>query len=142
MLSSDTSAEELPVPPVFQQPAVVVVNLDSSIDELPDLNVTQEFPLPLHHQVLREAYVLLERLQDPPQRPLTPPPELEVDWEGLEAALADFDAPQPLILQQPEVVPQPQFVPLLYVQPQPLPQVDWAMVAYALFIIAEQEHQQ
>lgn len=151
IISSDESADDLPEPP--QQPPVVVVDLKSSLDELPDLDITQEFP-PLEHQVFREAYVLLERLQDQSQRPLTPPPETEVDWAGLEEALADFDAPQhplvlplqqqlvppPLILQQPDVDPYQEFVPQPVLQPPPLPQVDWAMVAYALFSIAERKH--
>lgn len=130
LLSSDTTAEDLPAPPEPQQPALVVVDLKSSLEELPDLDLTQEFPPPLRHQVLHEAYVLLERLQEPrlqpltqppepPLRPLTPPPEPEVDWVGLEDALANFDAPQLPVLQQPEVVLHPQFEPLQYTPPQP-----------------------
>ena len=68
---------------------------------------------------------------------------------GLEAAVARSDAPQQLymlppqlVLQQPEVVPFPQFVPAQFAPPPQLPQVDWAMVAYALFTIAEKESQQ
>ena len=149
LVSSDTSAEDLPPPPL-QQPGFVCGDLDSSLEELPELNITREFPPPLQHQVLREAYMLLDRLRDPPHRPPTPPPEPEVNWACLEEALAECNAPlhplvlppQPLIVQQPEVVPHPEFVPLLYVQPPPMPQVDWAMVAYALFTIAEKEHQQ
>ena len=49
--------------------------------------------------------MLLHRLQLPPLRPLTPPPEpplrpltppqeQKVDWVGLEAAVANFDAPR------------------------------------------------
>ena len=48
--------------------------------------------------------------------------------------------PQPLELQQPEVVPEPELVPERFVQPQPLPQVDWARIAAALFMIAEHEN--
>ena len=66
---------------------------------------------------------------------------------GLEAAVANFDElelhlelPPPLMLQQPAVVPQPDFVPVHFVPPQQMPPVDWAMVAYALFTIAEREH--
>ena len=61
--------------------------------------------------------------------------------------MAAFDeqqhlAPPPMLVpQQPDVVPCPQFVPAGFVQPPPLPQVDWAMVAYALFTVAEQESQ-
>ena len=178
VLSSDTSSENLPLP----QQQVVLVDLDSSIETLPDidsrpqhqlpvqqlvepvsdqsledLDITREFPPPLQHQVLREAYVLLQRLQLPPLQPLTPPPERpltqppvqEVDWVELEGGLAAFDAlqqslelPPPLILQQPAVVPFPQLVPFNFVPPLPLPQVDWAMVAYSLFLITEREHQQ
>ena len=54
--------------------------------------------------------------------------------------MANFDAPQQhlapppqLVLQQPIVVPQPQFEPAFFAPPPPLPQVDWAMIAYALF---------
>ena len=68
---------------------------------------------------------------------------------GLEAAVARFDVPQQLyapppqlMLQQPEVVRSPQFVPAQFAPPPQLPPVDWAMVAYALFTIAEKESQQ
>ena len=86
----------------------------------------------------------------PPQpqlRPPTPPPEQEVDWAGLEAAVAGFDHleleiefPPPLALQQPAVVPRPDHVPENFQPPQRMPPVDWAMVAYALFAIAEREN--
>ena len=89
-------------PPEPQQP--VVVDLESTLEELHDLNITTEFPPPLPHQVLREKYVLLHRMQLPPLQPLTPPPELppqpltppleQEDWAGLEAAVAHFDGPQ------------------------------------------------
>ena len=63
---------------------------------------------------MQQAYVLLERLQLPvahlqqlqqPQRPRTPPLEVEpeVDWVELEEGLAAFDAPLP---QQVEPLPQ------------------------------------
>lgn len=170
-MSSDTSADNLPAP----QP--VLVDLDSSLESLPninpspqfqlpieplvdlgDLNITQDFPPPLQHQVFREAYVLLSRLQLPPLQPLTPPlespqqplaPPLDQEvWVDLEATVARFDAPQqvvlpqPLMVLQPEVVVSPQYVPVALVQPQPLGQVDWAGIAYVLFTIAEKENQQ
>ena len=127
--------------------------------DLGPLDITVEFP-PLNNQTFREAYVLLSRLQLPPLQPLTPPPEQparpptppfepEADWALLEEAVANFDGPQQhlapppqLELQQPVVVPRPQFEPAYFVQPQQLPQVDWAMVAYALFTVAEREGQQ
>ena len=66
---------------------------------------------------------------------------------GPEAAVANFDGPQQqivplplLVLQQPAVQPYPQFAPANFAAPPPLPQVDWAMVAYSLFLIAEHEH--
>ena len=170
VLSSDSSGEEPELQPV-------VVNLDSSLESLPNidprpqfqlpveppqelghLNITLEFPPPLQHQALREAFVLLSRLQLPPLQPLTPPPEFPlrpqtppeeqaIDWEGLEVAVAAFDeqqhlAPPPLLApQEPDVVLCPQFVPAGFAQRPLLPQVDWAMVAYALFTVAEQESQ-
>ena len=172
---SDTSEEEVEVQ-VQAQP--IIVELDSSLDTLPDidprpvlepqaeplqdlghLNITLEFPPPLQHQALREAFVLLNRLQLPPLQPLTPPPEFPprpptppeeevVDWQDLEEAVAAFDgqhhfAPPPMLVpQQPNIVPQPEFVPVGFAQPPPLPQVDWAMVAYALFTLAERESRQ
>ena len=84
-----------------------------------------------------------------PLRPLTPLPEQPVDWEILEAAVAEFDAPQcfalppPIVPQQPEVAPYPQFKPVDFAAPRHLPQVDWAMVAYALFItVSKRDNQQ
>ena len=103
------------------------MDLEESFDELSNLDP------PLQHYLrqaaLREAFVLLERLdeplrqQQPPQspRPPTPPPEL--DQGMLESQLADFDAPQ-------------QFFP-----PQPLPPVDWALIAYGLVMLAEAKYQ-
>ena len=67
---------------------------------------------------------------------------------ALEAAVVHFDAPQQgvlppqLVLQQPEVALHPEFVPVHFAPPQPLPRVDWAMIAYLLFTIAEHESQQ
>ena len=81
----------------------------------------------------------LRQLMPPPELPvrrLTPPPEPEVDWVGLEEAVAHFDAPQLPLLQQPAIVPFPQSVPVNFAPPPPLPPVDWAVVAYALFTIA------
>ena len=149
MLSSDTSMEDL-LPPEPQQP--VVVDLESSLEELHDLNITVE-------EHIREAYVLLHRLQLPPLQPLTPPPELppqpltpppeQENWVGLEAAVAHFDGPEqqlalppPLVLQQPDAAHIPQFIPVNFAPPPHLPQVDWAMIAYALFTIAERESRQ
>ena len=119
VVSSDTSADNIQ-PPVQAQPPIVV-DLDSSIESLPNidprpqwqlpvaplqdlghLDITAEFVAPLQHQALREAYVLLHCLQLPPLQPLspppepqlcppTPPPEQEVDRAGLEAAVAGLD---------------------------------------------------
>ena len=119
-MSSDTSGDNLPEPAPLRP--IVLVDLDSSVESLPNidprpqfqlpveplvdlghLNITAEFPPPLQHRTLREAYMLLSRLQLPPLQPLTPPPEFplhpltpppeqQVDWEGLEAAVAEFDA--------------------------------------------------
>ena len=95
VLSSDSSAGDLTLPePASQQP-IVLVDLDSSLETLPNidprpqfqlpveplrdlgpLDITLEFPSPLHHQTFREAYILLHRLQLPPLQPLTLPPEL------------------------------------------------------------------
>ena len=104
--------------------------------------------------------MLLHHLQVTPLQPLTPPlelpvrhltlpPEPEADWEALEEAIAGFDAqqqhlipPPRLVLQQPFVVPQPQFEPVFFVPPPQLPPVDWAMIAYVVSTIAEQESQQ
>ena len=75
-----------------------------------------------------------------PERHLTPPPEPEVDWVELERVVAHFDSPQLPLLQQPVVEPFPQFVPDNFMPPQQLPPVDWAKIAHALFVLAEQEH--
>ena len=175
VLSSDTSDGDLTLPDLEPQPPVV--DLDSSLESLPNIDPRPQFQLPvqplvdlglldvtikllppLQHQPFREAYVLLRHLQLPPLQPVTPPPELpprhstppleQEDWVVLEAAVADFDgqhhfvlAPPPLVLQQPEVAPVPQFVPLSFEPPQPLQQVDWAAIAHALFTIAEREHE-
>ena len=128
------------------------------IQPLPDLgplNITLDFPPPLQHQALREAYVVLQRLQLPPLVPITPPPELasrvptpplpQEQWEGIEAALALFDTPNhyfvfpPLSLQQPSVVAQPELVPQGLIEPQPFAPIDWAMIAHAVFTAAEQQ---
>ena len=100
--------------------------------DLGNLNIAAELSPPLQHQALREAYVLLHRLQLLSLQRLTPPPELpprqfttpleQEDWVTLEAAVAHFDAPQQqylLVPQQPTVVPYPEFVPVGFVQPPP-----------------------
>ena len=121
VVSSDTSAEDLTLPD--PEPQQQVIDLDSSLESLSNidpmpqfqlpreplvdlghLNATQELLPPLQHQTFREAYVLLRCLQLPSLQPLTPPPELppqpltppleQGDWVALEAAVADFDAPQ------------------------------------------------
>ena len=103
--SSDTSAEDLPPQQLPRE--VVLLDIDSSVDELPDIDPRAQPQLPQRRHLLRNAYILLGRLQEPlPQaalRPLTPPPEVEpdVDWVVLEEGLADFDAPW-----QPQVEPQ------------------------------------
>ena len=172
IVSSDSSEEDLPAP------VPIVVDLDSSLESLPNidpcpqlqlpvapledlrpLNITLDFPPPLQHKTLREAYVLLQHLQLPQLQPLTPPPEFPpraptppldqaVDWVELEAAVAHFDwreylvVPQPLVLQQPDVEPVPQHVPEHFAAPPPMPEVDWANIARALFSIVEQQNQQ
>ena len=50
--------------------------------------------------------------------------------------------PPPLGLEQPEVAACPQYMPANFAAPRPLPQVDWAMVAYALFTVAEWDNRQ
>ena len=181
LIDLDSSLESLPnidPRPQFQLPIDTVADLnplDSSLDSLPDidprpqfqlhveplvdlgpLNITVDYPPPLHHQTLREAYVLLQRLQLPPFQPITPPPEHpprvltpppdQEGWVEVDAAVATINGqdfivfPQPLELQQPEVVPEPEFMPAQFVQPQQLPQVDWAGIAAALFTIAEHEN--
>ena len=166
VLSSD---DDLPLP----EPPLI--DLDSSIDSLPNidprpqfqlpveplvdlgpLDITLDYPPPLQHQTLREAYVLLQRLQLPPLQPITPPPELppraltpppdQEGWVGVDAAVATINGqeyivfPQPLELQQLEVAPVPELVPGQFVQPQQLPPVDWARIAAALFMIAQHEN--
>ena len=113
VLSSD---EEQPPP---QHP---FVDLDSYLESLPNidprplfqlpvqplpdlgpLNISLDFIPPLQHHTLREACVVLQRLQLPPLVPITPPPEFAPQlptpplprerWEGIEAAVALFDTP-------------------------------------------------
>ena len=98
VLSSDVSADDLP------PPLPPIIDLDSSLKTLPDIDprpqhqlpvehlvdlgthyryittlfLTVEFAPPLHNRTFREAYVLLSRLQLPSLQPLTPPPELPV----------------------------------------------------------------
>ena len=118
VVSSDTSRDETVDEPPPEQ---LVVDLDSSLESLPNidprpewqlpveplrdlgpLNVTQELLPPLQHQTLREAYVLLQQLQLPPLQRIMPPPELppraptpppeeEEQWETLELELARLD---------------------------------------------------
>ena len=171
LIDLDSSIDSLPdIDPIIDQRP-----LDSSLDSLPNidprpqfqlpveplvdlgpLNITIDYPPPLQHQTLREAYVLLQRLQLPPFQPITPPPEHpprvltpppdQEGWVEVDAAVANINGqkfivfPQPLDLQQPEFVPEPEFVPAQFVQPQRLPQVDWARIAAALFTIAEHEN--
>ena len=176
-LSSDESGGDLGH--VAQRGPVELVDLDSSLESLPNidprpqwqlpvepladlgpLNVTQELLPPLQHQTLREAYVLLQQLQLPPLQPITPPPELppraptpppeeEERWDTLEVELerlADnsyaVTVTQPLTLQQPLISPVPEHVPAGHLQPPPMQAVDWALVAHALFTVAEAEHRQ
>ena len=193
LVSSDTSAEDLPQPQEQQRPVEVVdldtsgeslpnidprpqhqvpmpfgqvgrqhapqagdeVILESTLEDLGDQEITRELLPPLRNQVFREAYVLLTHLveQQQQQQLLTPPQEPDVDWGGLEQAVANFDnlpppapqpefvvQPQPLALQQPHVILQPNIVPMHYVPPQPMRPVDWGMIVHALFKIAEREH--
>ena len=132
------------------------------VQPLPDLgplDVTQDLLPPPRHQAFREAVVLLQRLQLPPLQPITPPPELQLrpqtpppeeveQWQALEVEVEDPDGhqytvlvAQPLAVQQPQVVPVPEHVPAGYQPPPPMPVVNWALVAHALFTIAEAEHQ-
>ena len=164
----ETSFEDLDQPQ--QAPPRVLVELDSSLESLPNidprpqwqllaqplqdlgpLDVTAEIAPPLENQTFREACVLLQRLQAPPLRPITPPPELplldrEQDWVEVEAAVAQFDRQEYLVvpripfLQQPEIAPVPQHVPIGFAGPPPMPQVDWAAIAAALFAVVEREH--
>ena len=91
VLSSDSSAED-------QEPPPILVDLDSSVESLPNIDPRPQWQLPvqplpdlgpldvdaellqplqpLQHQTFREAVVLLERLQLPVLQPFTPPPEL------------------------------------------------------------------
>ena len=169
---SDTSEED--VPPLIPQPEVV--DLDLSIESLPNIDPRPQWQLPeqplqdlgplditaellpqLHHQTLREAVVLLQRLQVPPlqkitpppelpPRDLTPPPEQAVEWDVVEAGVANFDRRDYVLfvpaleLQQLQVVAVPELLPQRLAQPQPIQPVDWALVAHALFSIAEGEH--
>ena len=127
------------------------------LQDLGPLDVTAEITPVLQNPVFRGACVLLHRMQLPelqqitpppelPSRPVTPPPEQE-EWVQLEAAVAAFDrqrfvlAAQPLALQEPQVVPVPEHVPAGYQPPPPMPAVDWALVAHALFSVAERENQ-
>ena len=84
-------------------------------------------------------------MREQPRQPFTPPHELEVDWVNVEQGVANFDhlppqvpqpavvAPPPLELQQPHVVLQYTFVPVNFVPPQPMPEVDWGIIACAPF---------
>ena len=164
----ETSSEDLDQPQ--QAPPRELVELDSSLESLPNidprpqwqlpaqplqdlgpLDVTAEIAPPLENQTFREACVLLQRLQAPPLRPITPPPEpplldQEQDWVEVEAAVAQFDGqeylvvPRILFLQQPEIAPVQQHVPIGLASPPPMPQVDWAAIAAALFAVVEREH--
>ena len=172
VLVSDASEEDVPPP----APQPVLVELDSSVESLPNidprpqwqlpveplqdlgpLDITEELLPPLRHHTLREAYVLLQRLQLPPLQPITPPPELQPlaltpppeqaeDWDALEVGVANFDGHQYTVLvqhlelQQPQVVAVPELVPQRLTGPQPIPPVDLALIAHALFSIAEREH--
>ena len=146
----DSSADSLPnidPRPQWQLPVEPLIDLGP-------LNVTAECgPASLQHQVLREACVLLQHLQAPPLRTITPPPEQpkpqqQEDWVELEAAVARFDGQEYLVvprvplLQQPEVVALPQHVPAGFAAPPPMPAVDWAVIAGALFEIVERENRQ
>ena len=116
----ETSFEDVDQPPLT--PPRVLVKLDSSLESLPNIDPRPQWQLPveplrylgpldimaecqppLQHQVLREACVLLQRLQAPPLRTITPPPELPypqhpVDWVELEAAVATFDGQEYLVV--------------------------------------------
>ena len=107
VLSSDTSGDDLQN--IGQRGPVELINLDSSLETLPDIDPRPQHQLPepslrnellppLQHRVLTEAYVLLERLQVPHLQPLTPPPEQQqrpltplpvfhINWEDLEGNL-------------------------------------------------------
>ena len=176
VVSSDTSQDDTDVEPPPEQ---LVIDLDSSLESLPNidprpewqlpveqlrdlgpLNITEQLLPPLQYQTLREAYVLLQQLQLPPLQPITPPPELspraptpppeqEEQWHALELEVARLDdnsysvtLTQPLAIQQPQVVPVPEHIPAGHQQPPPMPAVDWALVAHALFTVAEAEHRE
>ena len=87
IISSDSYGDEQRDPePAPELPVVDVVDLAESFDELPEINPPQQQQLPVHETPLREAFVLLNRLQEqPPARPLIPPPEPvpEVDWAAV-----------------------------------------------------------
>ena len=149
--SSEESLPNIDPRPQWQLPV-------EPLADLGPLNITQELLPPLQHQTLREAYVLLQQLQLPPLQHITPPPESppraptpppeEVErWDILEVELARLDdssyavtVTQPLVLQQPCVGPVPEHVPATHTQPQQMPAVDWALVAHALFTVAEAEN--
>ena len=138
VLSSD---EEQPPP---QHP---LVDLDSSLESLPNidprpqfqlpvqplpdlgpLNITLDFIPPLQHQTLREACVVLQRPQLSPLVPITPPPEFAPQlptpplprewWEGIETAVALFDTPHQYFMFPPLSLQRPDVV----VQPEFVPQ--------------------
>ena len=93
ILSGESFDEEAPA-----EPRVVIVDLSETYEELPDLN-----PAPrratLQQAALRQAYVVLRRLDDDqalPQLPVLHKAQhqelpLSVDWNQLEYALAEFD---------------------------------------------------
>ena len=72
------------------------------------------------------------------------PPQLEAPPYGIHTGTSGhtqhLELPLPLVLQQPDVIRQPKFVALHCVPPQLMPQVDWAMITYALFSVAEREN--
>ena len=93
----------------------------------------------------------LERITPLPEQPAgvpTQPLEQEVDWVEVEAAVAEFDGqryflvPQPPTLQEPEVLAVPQHIPFDFAAPPPMPPVNWAEIAGALFSLAERQNQQ
>ena len=164
VVSSDTSADNIRAP-MRAQP--LVIDLDSSVESLPNIDPQPQFQLPveplvdlgnidatqklippLQHQTFREACVLLQRLQLPALQPKTPPPDPGRDWVALETAVATFDGQQHMVLaptlelQQPQCVPVPQHVPVHFATPPPMPPVDWATIAHALYSIAEAGNRQ
>lgn len=118
------------------QPAIRVVDLSETLDELPDLD-PQPQRATNQQAAVHEAYVVLERLDEDlvmPQLPLllvTPPPYLmlSIDWNQLDYQLVVFDNQEP----QP---PQPQ---IQMQQPQPL--IDWGLIAVALINLANMERE-